>query len=139
MSVGGCIACSERPKGKVYCITGDGAFLMSAQELSVLIEHGLDYTIIILDNAGYGAERQIWSGKERSYNNFSPWNHELLPVAFGGTEGENAHGIVVNSEIELDAALKKSRTLKGVKLIRAMLDRWDTASFNVKMSEAMRH
>lgn len=139
MSVGGSIACSENPKGKVYCITGDGAFLMSAQELSVLIEHGIDYTIIVLDNSGYGAERQIWPGKERSYNEFRSWNHELLPVAFGGTEGKDAHGIVVKTEKEFDAALKKSRDLKGVKLIRAMLDRWDTASFNVKMSEAMRH
>jgi len=139
MSVGATFANSEKPTGHVYCVTGDGAFLMAAQELSTLIEHGQDYTIIILDNSGYGAERQIWPGKERSYNNFSPWNFELLPEAFGGKLNENCYGFVARTENEFDAVLREARVRKGVKVIRAIIDRWDTASFNVKMSEAMRH
>jgi TPP-dependent 2-oxoacid decarboxylase len=139
MSVGATFAKSENPTGHVYCVTGDGAFLMAAQELSTLIEHQQDYTIIILDNAGYGAERQIWPGKERTYNNFAAWNFELLPEAFGGKLNENCYGFVARTEKEFDAVLREARVRKGVKVIRAVIDRWDTASFNVKMSEAMRH
>ena len=139
MSVGASFAKSEQPTGDVVCVTGDGAFFMSAQELSTLIEHNQNYTIIILDNAGYGAERQIWPGKERSYNNFNSWNYELLPEAFGGKLNENCFGFVARTEKEFDAVLQEARVRKGVKVIRAIIDRWDTASFNVKMSEAMRH
>jgi len=139
MSVGASFAKSENPTGDLVCVTGDGAFLMVAQELSTLIEHQQNYTLIVLDNAGYGAERQIWPGKERSYNNFEPWNYELLPEAFGGKLNENCFGFVARTEKEFDAVLRDARVRKGVKVIRAIIDRWDTASFNVKMSEAMRH
>jgi len=139
MSVGASIARSEAPQGEVVCITGDGAFLMSAQELATLVQHEINITLIVLDNAGYGAERQIWPGKERSYNDFLPWNYEQLPAVFGGIEGKNCQGFIARSEKEFDTALKAARTIQGVKVIRAHIDRWDTASFNVKMSEAMRH
>ena len=124
---------------KHVCITGDGAFFMSAQELSTVIEHDKNMVLIVLDNSGYGAERQIYPGKERSYNDFNAWNYEKLGEAFGGKEGENVNGYVAKTEAELDKIFKEVQDNKGVSIVRVMLDPWDTASFNVKFSEALRH
>ena len=49
---------------------------MSAQELSTVIEHDKNMVLIVLDNSDSGAERQIYPGKERSYNDFNAWNYE---------------------------------------------------------------
>ncbi|WP_281612788.1 thiamine pyrophosphate-binding protein [Flammeovirga sp. SubArs3] len=139
MSVGGSFAASERKTGKVVSITGDGAFLMSAQDLSTLIEHKQDITLIILDNSGYGAERQIYPGKERSYNDFLPWNYEKLAPALGGVEGVTCHSYVANTEKDIDKIFTEVIENKGVNVVRIMIDPWDSASFNVRFSEALRH
>lgn len=141
MSVGASFAQSENKdrKGQTVCITGDGAFLMSAQELSTIIEHKQDFTLIVLDNSGYGAERQIHPGKERSYNDFLPWNYEKLGETFGGNEGVNTFGYVAKTEKELDKVFNDIRGKKGVNIVRVKLDPWDSASFNVKFSEALQH
>jgi len=136
MSVG---ASFSKDKGEVISITGDGAFLMSAQELSTLIEHKRDVTLIVLDNSGYGAERQIYPGKERSYNDFLPWNYEKLGEAFGGKEGKDVHSYTAKTEHDLDRVFNQVRKVNGVKIVRVYLDPWDTASFNVRFSEALRH
>ena len=47
---------------------GDGAFQMTAQELSTLVKYKRDAALFVLNNAGYAAERAIHPGKERSYN-----------------------------------------------------------------------
>lgn len=139
MSVGASFAKKETEQGEMVSITGDGAFLMSAQELSTLIEHKNNVTLIVLDNSGYGAERQIYPGKERSYNDFLPWNYEQLGTAFGGVQGESTYGFTAKTEKELDQVFEETRKLQGVKIVRVYLDPWDSASFNVRFSKALRH
>ncbi|MBB6462683.1 thiamine pyrophosphate-binding protein [Flammeovirga kamogawensis] len=141
MSVGASFAHSEvtSDKGQVISITGDGAFLMSAQELSTVIEHELDMTLIILDNSGYGAERQIHPGKERSYNDFLPWKYEQLAETFGDIDGVTTSSYVAQTENDLDGIFTELRGKKGVNVVRVKLDPWDSASFNVKFSEALQH
>ncbi|AZQ64277.1 alpha-keto acid decarboxylase family protein [Flammeovirga pectinis] len=141
MSIGATFAHSEdsTDNGQVISITGDGAFLMSAQELSTIIEHKLDATLIILDNSGYGAERQIHPGKERSYNDFLPWKYEQLAETFGGEDGVTTSSYVAKTENDLDKIFTELRGKKGVNVVRVKLDPWDSASFNVKFSEALQH
>jgi acetolactate synthase I/II/III large subunit len=48
-----------RPDVPVWCVAGEGGFVMTAQELSVAVEHQLDVKIVILNNFSLGMVRQF--------------------------------------------------------------------------------
>ncbi len=48
-----------RPDKHVWCVAGEGGFVMTAQELSVAVEHQLDVKIVLLNNFSLGMVRQF--------------------------------------------------------------------------------
>jgi acetolactate synthase-1/2/3 large subunit len=48
-----------RPDVPVWCVAGEGGFVMTAQELSVAVEHQLDVKIVLLNNFSLGMVRQF--------------------------------------------------------------------------------
>jgi len=48
-----------RPDKDVWCVAGEGGFVMTAQELSVAVEHQLDVKIVLLNNFSLGMVRQF--------------------------------------------------------------------------------
>jgi len=52
------IALAE-PKRRVVCIIGDGSMMYSLQALWTAVQHKLPLTVIVLNNAGYGALRSF--------------------------------------------------------------------------------
>jgi acetolactate synthase-1/2/3 large subunit len=48
-----------RPDKTVWCVAGEGGFVMTAQELSVAVEHQLDVKIVLLNNFSLGMVRQF--------------------------------------------------------------------------------
>jgi benzoylformate decarboxylase len=52
------IALAE-PKRRVICIIGDGSMMYSLQALWTAVQHKLPLTVIVLNNAGYGALRSF--------------------------------------------------------------------------------
>jgi acetolactate synthase-1/2/3 large subunit len=48
-----------RPDLDVWCVAGEGGFVMTAQELSVAVEHKLDIKIVLLNNFSLGMVRQF--------------------------------------------------------------------------------
>ncbi|HKW07427.1 MAG TPA: biosynthetic-type acetolactate synthase large subunit [Candidatus Dormibacteraeota bacterium] len=48
-----------RPDAPVWCVAGEGGFVMTAQELSVAVEHQLDVKIVLLNNFSLGMVRQF--------------------------------------------------------------------------------
>jgi acetolactate synthase-1/2/3 large subunit len=48
-----------RPETPVWCVAGEGGFVMTAQELSVAVEHRLDVKIVLLNNFSLGMVRQF--------------------------------------------------------------------------------
>jgi acetolactate synthase I/II/III large subunit len=48
-----------RPHVPVWCVAGEGGFVMTAQELSVAVEHNLDIKIVLLNNFSLGMVRQF--------------------------------------------------------------------------------
>jgi indolepyruvate decarboxylase len=126
---------NEDKLARSLCISGEGAFTMVGQELATLIEYKKDLTLFLLDNSGYGTERAIRQGKYRSYNEIAMWNYEKL----GGTEGVDVHSHVVNTEAEMQAVFDQLETPKGVNIVRIILDPSDSAAFNIKLREALRH
>lgn len=61
-AIGACIA---NPTATVVCITGDGSFQMSEQELATCKEYGLNLKIMILNNGYLGMVRQL---QEKNHN-----------------------------------------------------------------------
>ena len=47
------------PDVPVWCVAGEGGFVMTAQELSVAVEHNLDIKIVLLNNFSLGMVRQF--------------------------------------------------------------------------------
>lgn len=108
------------PSRRVIAIVGDGAFQMTAQELSTIIRHRLALLIFVLNNDGYTTERLIHEGP---YNDIQGWQFHRLPDVFGG-----GLGLRVHTEGELEAALDRAKAYSdGPVLIEVMLDRRDAS------------
>ena len=87
-------------------LTGDGAFQMTAQEISSLIRLRCPAVILLINNDGYLVERVLH--QDGPYNDIQMWNYTDLPAALGG--GSHAIGIRVNTEGELEQALLSAAT-----------------------------
>ena len=48
-----------RPDKKVWCVAGEGGFVMTMQELATAVEHGIDVKVVILNNHCLGMVRQF--------------------------------------------------------------------------------
>lgn len=48
-----------KPRRQVFCIVGDGDFMMTMQELATAVELGLNTVTIVLDNAGWIAIKDL--------------------------------------------------------------------------------
>lgn len=95
-----------RPAKRPVVLTGDGAFQMTAQELSTLIRQRCPAIVLIINNDGYLVERLLH--EDGPYNDIQPWNYADLPSALGG--GAHAVGIRVTTEGELEHALTSAAT-----------------------------
>ena len=88
------------PKLRPLVLVGDGAFQMTGMELATAARNGLNPVVVVLNNRGYGTERQMQDGP---YNDLWPWNYSRLPEVLGA-----GRGFIVESEAELDAALTEA-------------------------------
>ena len=43
----------------VFCVTGEGGFVMNMQEMATMVEQNIDVNVIILNNASLGMVRQF--------------------------------------------------------------------------------
>jgi indolepyruvate decarboxylase len=106
------------PQYRPVVFIGDGAFQMTAQELSTLIRQRLNPVIFLINNDGYAVERVINDGP---YNDLQPWQYHLLPQVF-----QDGWGIEVKTEGELEEALGKVQSRPDdLAFIEVVLDRLD--------------
>jgi indolepyruvate decarboxylase len=118
------------PRRRTIVFVGDGAFQMTAQELSSLIRYKLNPVIFLFNNDGYTIERAIHDGP---YNDIQMWRYSELPQVFGG-----GWGCVVRTEGELEAALKRTvDEPESLALIEVRLDRWDCSDALKKVGKAL--
>jgi acetolactate synthase-1/2/3 large subunit len=47
------------PNKRVFCVTGEGGFMMNMQELATVAEHNVDIKILVLNNYSLGMVRQF--------------------------------------------------------------------------------
>jgi len=85
------------PQLRALVLVGDGAFQMTGMELSTAVRYKLNPIVVVLNNSGYGTERQMQDGP---YNDVVPWQYHRLPEIFGA-----GRGFLIHTESELDEAL----------------------------------
>jgi TPP-dependent 2-oxoacid decarboxylase len=125
--LGAAIAKSEyRP----IVLVGDGAFQMTAQELSTIIRYQLNPIFFLINNDGYTIERAIHEG---SYNDIQPWKYHQLPQIFGDSWSCEAR-----TEGELEQALEKAKyNLERVSFIEIHLERMDCSLGVQRLGKAL--
>ncbi len=107
-----------RPELRPIVLVGDGAFQMTGMELSTIVRHGFSPIVIVLDNGGYGTERQLHRG-DHAFNNILCWRYARLPEVLGGGKGYEAH-----TEGQFDSALRQALADRsGFSLIHVHLGR----------------
>ena len=88
-------------------VVGDGAFQMTAQELSTILRQGLAPIIFLLHNSHYEVENAMRvDGKEMHYNELQSWNYHQLATIF--TQMQKPLGLCVTTESELETALTQA-------------------------------
>lgn len=75
------------PTAPIMCVTGDGAWLMSSQELSTAVAEKLPIIFVILNDAGLGMVRhgQRLGGAAQIAHDFPNANFSLIAQAMGAT------------------------------------------------------
>lgn len=122
----------QSERGRTILLEGDGSFQVTVQELSTIIRHRLDMTILLVNNRGYAYERLIL-GPNADYNAVSNWQYTLAPVMMGA-ETTKEYPIVserVETVAELEELLgsKSMRNSKGLKFIEVVMGEKDVPSY----------
>ncbi len=103
----------------VVCITGDGSWLMSGQELTVAIEEKLTLIFVILNDSAYGMVKhgQALTGAEPIANKLTPVDFSALAHAMG------APGHIIHSPEDLKSLdIKTICARKGPTILDVRID-----------------
>ncbi len=115
------------PKREVVVFIGDGTYLMMNSEIVTAVAEGLDFTIILVDNQGYGSIRRLQMetgspsfNNELRYRNPKTKRTDGKPVLVDFVQHSAAMGATSWSALsyqELEKCLEKAKTTQGVKVI----------------------
>jgi acetolactate synthase-1/2/3 large subunit len=115
----------------VVAIAGDGGFLMTASELAVAGQHGLNVTCLVFDNAQYGTIRlhqeRAYPGRVAGTELWSP-DFTRYAEAFGGI------GIRVERDADIPEALATAIAHPGIAIVSVAVAR-ETIAVGTKLSE----
>ncbi len=109
-----------RPELPVYCVAGEGGFVMTAQELSVAVEHQLDVKIVLLNNFSLGMVRQFQDDFYGGVRSQVDLTH--MPDFVKLCEAYGLPAVRVDKLSEVAAAFDKAEKTKGPFLIDFRID-----------------
>ncbi|MDP8262002.1 MAG: thiamine pyrophosphate-binding protein [Candidatus Ancaeobacter aquaticus] len=119
------------PDKRPITFVGDGAFQMTAQELSTIIRHNLNPIIFLINNEGYTIERVLDDGP---YNDLQMWKYNMLPEVFNGPKG-----FEVKTEGDLEKALASAQdNPDSLAFIEVHFDRWDCSESLQKLGKGFK-
>jgi len=125
-----------RPQKRPVVLTGDGAFQMTAQEVSTLIRERCPVLILVINNDGYLIERVLH--EDGPYNDIQMWQYSRLPEVFDN--GSHTIGIRVTTEEELEQAMKIAAQEKDkLVLIEACLPNRDCSAGLERLGNTFRN
>ena len=106
------------PEKKVIAVCGDGGFMMNSQELETAVRLGLDLTVIILNDGGYGMIK--WKQEGLGFDNFGlDYNN---PDFVKYAESYGAIGYRPDSVQDFSDILEKTMNTRGVHVIDLAVD-----------------
>ncbi|GLP85028.1 3D-(3,5/4)-trihydroxycyclohexane-1,2-dione acylhydrolase (decyclizing) [Tritonibacter mobilis] len=106
-----------QPDRDVICMIGDGSYMMANSELATAAMLGIDMTVVITDNRGYGCINRLQMGTGGAeFNNLLDHAHHVTPsnidfAAHAASMG--AAAVHVSSIAELEEALSRAKSAKG--------------------------
>ena len=74
------------PDRRQLLFIGDGAFQVTAQELSTILSRRLRAILFLINNGGYTIERLILGGAGAAYNNINQWRYAQAISFFDTTD-----------------------------------------------------
>jgi benzoylformate decarboxylase len=115
-AVGMALGRENRP---TVCLIGDGSAMYSIQALWTAAQRKLSVTVVVINNAGYGAMRSF--SQVMQVRNVP--GLELPGIDFVGiAEGMGCDAARVTKAVELEPALKRGLSHKGTSLIEVIVD-----------------
>jgi thiamine pyrophosphate-dependent acetolactate synthase large subunit-like protein len=103
---------------QVVAVAGDGGFGQYAMELTTLVRHGMDVTVVVLDNGELGK-----ISKEQRAGHFDVWQTSLVNPDFSELARLcGALGVSVDRRDQLDAALTNALGHAGPALVHVRTD-----------------
>ncbi len=115
------------PKRNVIVFIGDGTYLMMNSEIVTAVAEGLDFTMILVDNKGYGSIRRLQMetgspsfNNELRYRNSKTGRTDGKPVIVDfvkHTQSMGATSWYAPTYPDLENALESASKTKGVKVI----------------------
>jgi indolepyruvate decarboxylase len=110
------------PSRRVVLVQGDGAHQLTANQIGTIGHYGLNPIILLRNNGIFGIEEVVMGNSDpakiKTYDRLPLWQYQKLPEAMGCRDWFCAS---VETNAELDAALKKARTLPGASYIEIQL------------------
>ena len=110
------------PERQHMVLVGDGAFQLTAQEVSQMIRYELPVIIFLVNNRGYVIEIAIHDGP---YNYFKNWDYAGLVDAFNAESGHGLGLRATTSEALEQAIAKAVDNRRGPTLIECCIDTAD--------------
>lgn len=135
----------------VICFTGDGTYMMANSEMATAAMMGIDFTVVVTDNRGFGCINRLQMGTGGAeFNNLLDHTVHATPsrIDFAQHAGSmGATAVTVSSIAELETALAKRTQIKGPYVIVIDTDPypstphggtwWDVAVPEVSQREGM--
>lgn len=106
------------PDRKVMAICGDGGFMMNSQEMETAVRLGLNFTVLILNDSGYGMIK--WKQDAEGFDSFGLdfGNPDFVKYA----EAYGAHGHRAETLDDLARLMNHTLNTPGVHLIDVPID-----------------
>ncbi len=124
------------PNKRGVLLIGDGAAILTVQEIALMIQEGTNPIIVLINNEGYAIERTI-HGENQRYNDIPPVDWQMVPKTFGGTD-KNTLCLRAETAGELKETLKKANeTTDKLVLLEVMTDKHDVPDLLQEVSDAL--
>jgi benzoylformate decarboxylase len=108
-----------RPDRRTVCLVGDGSAMYSIQALWTAAQRKLPLTVVVINNAGYGAMRSFSQVMQvRNVPGLDLPGIDFVRIA----QGLGCDAVRVTKSSELASALKRGLTHDGVSLIEVIVD-----------------
>jgi len=110
------------PSRRVVLVQGDGAHQLTSNQIGAIGHYGLNPIILLRNNGVFGIEEIVMGNSDpariKRCDRLPLWQYHKLPEAMGCRDWFCTS---VDTNAELDAALKKARTLPGASYIQIQL------------------